>query len=130
MKLRIILAALAIGAAPIVAGCSPGQLARIEDRAISRLQALSTSFTAKAEKLAAMVPGGLADAPMARIRANDVAIQAATDLAPVLKIYAGAAKQAVDDLLRVAEFVPGAQPYVDDLRGAMALLHAFDGGKA
>jgi hypothetical protein len=132
MKLRIVLAALAIGAVPIVVGCSAEQTAKFEStvdaakaRALHDAKALSARFTAAAVRLAAMAPSGIAAAPLARIQASDVRIQAATDLDLVLKIYARTAIQGGDDLLRVAEFVPGAKPYADALRSVLDVLRVM-----
>lgn len=124
MKLRILFAALAIGAAPIVTGCTAAQIDRFEDAALHGAKTASARVTAFATTLAAKAPAGIAAAPLARIQASDALIQAATELGPVIKEYLRTAIQAGDDLLQVMEFIPGAQPYADALRSALAVLRA------
>ena len=124
MKLRIFFAALAIAAAPIVTGCTAAQITATEARVLHDAKVVSARFTAAAVKLAAMAPGGVAAAPLARIQASDALIQAATAIGPVIMVYARTAIQAGDDLLQVMEFIPGAQPYADALRSALAVLRA------
>ena len=136
--LRAIAVAIALGGTAIAAaGCSPQQqakfdedVAKVKAKILADLKALSARFLRDATALAAKVPNGLADAPLARIRQNDKDIQDATELGPVLRVYARAAGTAADDLLKVAELVPGAAPYVEAVRTAARILHGFaDSGK-
>lgn len=87
-------------ALPILAGCTTARRAV----AMDRLKQFSQKFTDFAVDKASIIPGSAG--VIADILANNVQIQAATDLRAVERVYLLAVIDAGDKLLELAKFAP------------------------
>lgn len=121
----LVTATVAVAGVALLVGCSQSEVDALKAKILERLKSLSAKFTNLAQRIADAIPGNAGADILARIVDNNTKIQAAQELGPVLKTYLQAAVRGGDDLLKLAEMVPGIGAEVAVVRDILSVLRGF-----